>query len=337
MTWELGVIDFVLLHTVFAVILGGLLFSLDGLKKWIRIGAEMRSWFWYAGFLAIAVAPFVVQGYGSMVEGPRAVIESCSPLTNWKIPQSSVSTIGVVVKVFVALWMVGCLWRSFYLLKECFESRSLLRKVLRTDQFDVFKREVKAPVYLSEDIACPMVIGVFVPKIILPAELLSRLSKEQIRYVLLHEQAHIDRCDLWCGLLQELVSAVFWMSPMIRLMNRRVQLSRELACDSRVTTWVDDHRLYAKSLLECAIGVWESRRNTFSMGMFDGKNDIKIRMREVVVQNGHRSLRRSIVVGVLGAMILGGSAVLASSAVPNVELETVAVERAENHFVDEGD
>jgi hypothetical protein len=80
----------------------------------------------------------------------------------------------------------------------------------------------------------PMVIGLWRPRIVLPAGLVADLSDEQWHAVVLHEAAHIARGDLGVGLLQRLAAAMFWWCPLLHVLNRRLGELREELCDNHV-------------------------------------------------------------------------------------------------------
>ena len=66
---------------------------------------------------------------------------------------------------------------------------------------------------ISEDVTVPAAIGFFRPAIVFPAGLLSQLSPDEIKVILLHELAHLRRWDDWTNLGQKIVKAVFFFHP----------------------------------------------------------------------------------------------------------------------------
>ena len=55
---------------------------------------------------------------------------------------------------------------------------------------------------VTDRLTSPAVVGVLVPVLILPLSLTTTLTPEQIRFVVLHELAHIRRGDYFAGLFQ---------------------------------------------------------------------------------------------------------------------------------------
>jgi Tol biopolymer transport system component len=68
----------------------------------------------------------------------------------------------------------------------------------------------------------------------LPVGMLETLSREELRYVFLHELAHLKRHDIYIGWLMSLLQVLHWFNPLIWLAFYRLRADRELACDALV-------------------------------------------------------------------------------------------------------
>lgn len=102
----------------------------------------------------------------------------------------------------------------------------------------------------------PAVAGVWRPHIVIPEDLLTALTKEQLELVLLHELAHIRRRDIPIQWLLIAVRLVYWFNPAVWLAVSRMQAERELACDELVLDAVGAprSRSYGETLLEIVKG-----------------------------------------------------------------------------------
>jgi beta-lactamase regulating signal transducer with metallopeptidase domain len=83
----------------------------------------------------------------------------------------------------------------------------------------------------SNGIAAPSVWGIVRPTIILPQGIVASLSQKQLRWVLLHELAHVRRRDLIVVTLQRLAAVLHFFNPAIWMANRIIHQLREYACD----------------------------------------------------------------------------------------------------------
>ena len=82
--------------------------------------------------------------------------------------------------------------------------------------------------------ASPSMTGLFRPAIILPEDFLERFSAEELRWVFLHELAHLKRRDLPVQLLCQVLQAVHWFNPLVWFAFACFRCDRELACDAHV-------------------------------------------------------------------------------------------------------
>jgi TonB family protein len=90
-------------------------------------------------------------------------------------------------------------------------------------------------------------------RLILPIELLQRLTPEQTETLLAHELAHLSRRDHWVRHLELAALALFWWNPVAWWATRRVRRAQELCCDQWVAELLPDHRrAYADTLVETA-------------------------------------------------------------------------------------
>lgn len=107
-------------------------------------------------------------------------------------------------------------------------------------------------VLVSERLQVPTAIGFRKPAIILPAWLLEKTPAEELKYILLHEVAHLRRRDDWTNLAQKILKALFFFLPSVWWIDRRLSLDREIACDDAVLAHSGTPRGYAECLARVA-------------------------------------------------------------------------------------
>jgi beta-lactamase regulating signal transducer with metallopeptidase domain len=106
-------------------------------------------------------------------------------------------------------------------------------------------------IFVSRGVRSPLVAGLVRPCVILPEALLKRCTRQQFRDILVHECAHVLRRDPWVRLLQRLAVVLFWVHPLVHLLNRRLDVAREEVCDNHVLAHADAPE-YAETLLTVA-------------------------------------------------------------------------------------
>lgn len=89
---------------------------------------------------------------------------------------------------------------------------------------------IKENIYESQNTKSPFVIGVFSPKIYLP----SNLSEKEMMFIVLHEKAHIKRCDHIIKFVAYLTLCLHWFNPLVWVAFWLMGKDMEMSCDERV-------------------------------------------------------------------------------------------------------
>ena len=100
-------------------------------------------------------------------------------------------------------------------------------------------------------VGCPAVVGIFRPKVILPADFETRYTPEEQSLVLAHEWTHLRHRDALSNALVALLRSFFWFNPLVHLGASRFRVDQELACDAAVIrTHPNSRRAYAEAMLK---------------------------------------------------------------------------------------
>jgi beta-lactamase regulating signal transducer with metallopeptidase domain len=180
----------------------------------------------------------------------------------------------------------------------------------------------------------PAVTGIFRPALLLPEGMLRGKTLDEIEPLLAHELIHIRRGDLWAGLLQTAVLALWWFHPLVRWAVRQTMREAERCCDEAVVAELGCRpKEYARGLLD----VLQYKTDWVPAPAFPGAGriDATARRLERIMGLGQGSRRRSpwwcwLVMLVAGAVVLPGGAFVVSAekiegaAVPPTLAEPVA-------------
>ncbi|HUQ11968.1 MAG TPA: M56 family metallopeptidase [Steroidobacteraceae bacterium] len=116
--------------------------------------------------------------------------------------------------------------------------------------------------FRGEGVAAPMLVGVWRPRIVVPADFESRYTTEEQDLVLAHERAHARRGDVAVNLLASLMLCVFWFNPLVYRALAWLRMDQELACDAAVLARHSGaRRPYADALLKTQLAseaAWRS-------------------------------------------------------------------------------
>ncbi len=104
---------------------------------------------------------------------------------------------------------------------------------------------------VAPDDTGPAVLGVWRPRIVLPAAILEGFGRDRLEAVLLHELAHIRRHDIAVHWLMIAARVLHWFNPMAWLALSQLVAERELACDDVVIDVLgpSSRRLYGETML----------------------------------------------------------------------------------------
>jgi hypothetical protein len=101
---------------------------------------------------------------------------------------------------------------------------------------------------ITPDVKEPGVWRVFVPIVLLPSAIASELSDEELEVLMMHELGHVLRWDNLISNLNMILCCLFWFTPIIWLIDRRLLKEREEICDEMVLRWTGTAEVYATSL-----------------------------------------------------------------------------------------
>ncbi len=87
---------------------------------------------------------------------------------------------------------------------------------------------------LSAAIDSPLLIGPWRPVLLLPSDYVQALHADELDMALTHELMHLQRGDLWWGLVPATAQHLFFFHPLAHLAAREYALAREAACDAAV-------------------------------------------------------------------------------------------------------
>jgi len=190
-------------------------------------------------------------------------------LINTQLPAGLSQTIGDELEttnaVAVFLWTIGVDGMLLYALCSWWKLRAQLKSAKRR----------KGNVWVWDGARSPFILGIFRPKIYLPPE----LAKEELDYVLRHEQFHIRRGDHIVKLLAYALLTVHWFNPFVWLAFVLMGRDMEMSCDEQVLAQCGNIRKnYSTTLLSFAAG----RRFPSPSPLAFGESSVKQRIKNVL-------------------------------------------------------
>ncbi|MDO5400140.1 MAG: DUF6034 family protein [Eubacteriales bacterium] len=157
------------------------------------------------------------------------------------LPEAPVSQSVPWAMICTALWLAGA---AVMVLAGLFNHWRVQRRVAASV-------DAGGGVYLCDYIGTPFIMGLFRPRIYLPAA----IKPQAAVHVLAHERVHLKRLDQWWKLLGYLLLCVHWFNPMLWLAYILLCRDIEMACDEQVVKNLDLARRkeYSTALLVCSV------------------------------------------------------------------------------------
>lgn len=167
--------------------------------------------------------------------------------------------------VLAGLWIAGA---CFFLFRQIAAQRAFTRRVFaRSTPADAglcaelravaAERGLNRRIALRVSDACegPLILGMFRPLIILPADFQSHYSPDERRISFAHELAHAARGDLYAAGAATLFRALFWFNPLVHVASAAFRADQEAACDRDVLARSSaglDAAAYVRAILKSA-------------------------------------------------------------------------------------
>lgn len=173
---------------------------------------------------------------------------------------------GNLMQVLNVIWAAGIIVMLGYL---SVTSLKLRRTVMTATRYE---RNVRQ----SEFITSPFVLGLIRPVIYIP----SKIGAKDIKNIIAHEKAHIDRKDNWWKIIGYIILSVFWINPVVWVAYILFCKDMESACDEKVIRDMDVDALrdYSRTILNCSIS---HRQNMVYLPYF-GSQNVKQRVKKVM-------------------------------------------------------
>lgn len=297
-----------------------------------RLTAATRHVIWWSA-LAAVLGVTLVHAIRATGDGSAAasVATSVAPLESGLAgPLVLPAAPGWLATVLAATWICSMLWhgRRFVL---ALGSMKTIRRRARPlspavaaalpcwSRLD--RHEQRASLVLSTEAAGASALGLSRrPLIVLPEAMPHALEPQALDQIVMHERAHLLRRDDWTRALQWLVTASMGLHPAVRLINRRIDVEREIACDDDVVRMTGSAGSYAACLARAA--ELTARGAGWSPSLMPGATDrgtLLVRVRRLLDPSTPRGG------GVQMAAVVAGTTVLLAASVVGAGLSPLIV------------
>ena len=158
----------------------------------------------------------------------------------------------------------------------------------------------------SPAVKVPVIYGSLFPRLILPTKA-NEWPDERLEAIFIHELSHIKRHDILTQTIAQLVCCVHWFNPFTWVVERRMMIERERACDDMVLINGKRASEYARHLMESAGALGARKNPAWAMVAMAEGTDFKDRVLSILDPNARRSAPRialSALAGIMAALFL---------------------------------
>ena len=194
----------------------------------LRLEVRVRYLLWALALLKVFVPPVLSLPTfaGSTIAEPVVWLPFDLGTASGQTAAGSVST----SQVLFMLWLSSVFGVLLFVLSKHVWMGVRLRAARPVELKRVQQLAPNLPVFESEEVQTPTLLGLVRPKMYLPVEWRT-WTEGQLNSVVQHECAHLQHRDGWVLLAQYLALALFAVNPFVWLVHRRLNHVRELLCD----------------------------------------------------------------------------------------------------------
>lgn len=256
-----------------------------------------------------------------------------------------------VITILALIWMIGVFTIGFYIIFVNIKFRNKIKKqpsfykVEVLKQLESCKKQMKIHKKISliktQKIKMPALFGYFNPKILLPENILEILPLDKLRYVFLHELAHLKRKDILINWIISILRLVHWFNPIIQYGLRKMAEDMEVCCDSLALSYTKDDEVkeYGLTIINLMDSVSFANRfskaNTLLGTTSIVNNKSEVRRRIVMIKLFNKKAYKFSVLALVVLMIAGGVALTDAKASPFNKSKAINIDKIDLAFVND--
>lgn len=199
----------------------------------------LKNWYESTSLLNSDLAPF-----SKLTFNMSQIAQQMSPYENPNF-DNFIASNQTLMLFIVYVWLVGFLCSisyftyTHYHLSEDIKEQATPNTTPHIDELVAqigfsMKLKKRPVVKYMDSLSSPAVHGIIQPLLLLPTDIDSRLSVEELRLIVLHEFYHIKRKDLLLNLVATVLGCMNWFNPLYWYGCHLMLQDQEVACDEKV-------------------------------------------------------------------------------------------------------
>ncbi|MHC4206976.1 MAG: M56 family metallopeptidase [Planctomycetota bacterium] len=195
-----------------------------------------------------------------------------------------------IVVCLMLFWLAGACFLTVWILAANMRILRVVRRIHPVadpeilDLLNDCRRQIgtRRPVrvIVTDQVNGPALFGLVRPCLLLPERILGDMDRNELRYILLHELAHLRRHDILLGMVASSLHVLHWFNPLIGYGFKRMQADRELACDGLALSRLGSNETsaYGHTVLRLTDQLFKSRLRLIPTGFLGGRARITQRV-----------------------------------------------------------
>jgi bla regulator protein BlaR1 len=256
--------------------------------------AQVRYWLWLSASFKFLLPFLLLMSLGSHLEWrpasrtmPTQIAAPAVSITMAKISRPFPDTLPLApstrgsrdwtLMAIIGVWVCGFWGISLIRFRSWLRVRAAVRA---STPMDIpAEVEIRSCHHYSPGLLEPGVVGWLHPILLMPADIMTRLTPRQLEAVLVHELCHVRRRDNLTSGIHMIVESLFWFHPLVWWIGARLVEERERACDEEVLRLGSEPHVYAEAILNVCKSYLESPLRCVA-GVTG--SDLKKRIHEIV-------------------------------------------------------
>jgi beta-lactamase regulating signal transducer with metallopeptidase domain/uncharacterized GH25 family protein len=191
------------------------------------------------------------------------------------------------------------------------------------------------PIQLLETdaVQSPALFGLVRLRLLLPRRFGEQFNRRELRYIFLHEIAHVKRGDLWLSWLVTALQILHWFNPLLWLGFARLRADRELACDELALLRAGDDAgtAYGETVVKLLEHLSSGNTVPGLVGILEDKK--QMRRRISMISHFRKPSRWSVLAAILVAAMAAAALTDAQSSKPVNPADTLSTNEELIHSI----
>lgn len=223
-----------------------------------------------------------------------------------------------LLKTLSIVWLSGVLIIALYTMIVNLRLWNILRKKPPTSNKKIIflwedsKRKMNIhtdiPIISDSSIKTPTLFSFLKLRLIFPEKMIHELSEDELRYILLHELAHVKRLDILTNWIMVITQILHWFNPMIWYSFYKMRQDCEISCDATVLSRLnkEEHKSYGMTIINLLEMFSSQYFIPGTSSIIKSKSGIKRRIKMITQFKKHPLIWSIIGVGIAAILVFIG-------------------------------